>query len=377
MDKNSVESIIAAVEHGYDRISHISITDISGPALETLATAMQQSLPTLQVFDLMSCDKSVPVLPETFLGGSAPILQTFALDGIPFPTFPKFILSSTHIRTLFMLDIPEFGYISPNAMAACLAALLNLEDLSIGFRSPLSRPPQITQPPHTRIVLPALTQLSFCGASEYLEDFVARIDTPFLNRLNLAFFMDLIFEIPRLRHFISRAGRLKPFDQLEARMEFYYGKIQMSVGSFELQIRCERPDRQLSSVVQIFGQQLPLLSHVEKIEIFQSPSVDIEWIDNPDMDSSLWTELFHLFIAVQSLRISEKLAPPIAAALHELTGERIMEVLPVLHSLSLEAHGASASVPEGIRSFVTSRQQSNHPVAMYLGIVMPSVVVPP
>ena len=117
--------------------------------------------------------------------------------------------------------------------------------------------------------------------------------------------------------------------------------------------------------MQIFGQQLlPLLSHVEQLEISQDCQANIEWIDNPDMDSSLWLELFHLFIAVQDLRVSEKLVPPIAAAMQELTGERAVEVLPALRSLSLEGLGATGPVQQGIRSFVASRQQSDHPVAV-------------
>jgi hypothetical protein len=363
VDEKGVENLIAAVEHGHDRIDRIFI-DINGPALEILAAAMQQPLPTLKNIWLNSRDESVAVavLPGTFLGGSAPLLETFGLDGIPFPTFPRFILSSTHIRDLHILDIPHSAYISPNAMVACLAALPNLEVLGFGFQSPLSRPPQITPPPRTRMVLPALTHLSFRGVSEYFEDFVAQIDTALLNELNVTFFMDLIFEIPQLRHFIGRAHRLEPFNQ--ARMDFNDGNINICVGLFDLGILCERPDWQLSSIVQIFGQQLPLLSHVEQLEISQYRQENIEWIDNPDMDSSLWLELFHLFIAVQSLYVSVKLLAPVAATLQELTEERTMEVLPALHSLFLEELEPSGPVPEGIKSFVAARQLSDHHVAI-------------
>src|SRR6266850_2222614 len=369
--EKGVENIIAAVEHGHDRISHISINGINGSALGKLATAMRQPLPTLRTFFFgpSGDSESVPVLPETFLGGSAPHLEAFILHGIPFPTFPKFILSSTHIRSLFITDIPHSGYISPNAMVACLAALPNLEFLYIGFRSPLSRSPQITPPPRTRIVLPALTRLCFWGVSEYFEDFVAQIDTPLLNDLDITFFMDLIFEIPRLRHFVGRAERLKPFDQ--AVMEFSDRAIWISdtdgfLYRFRLEIRCERPDWQLSSMVQIFGQQLPLLSHVEQLEIFQPSYAHMQWIDNPDMDSSLWLELFHLFIALQSLYVSAKLVAPVAAALQELTEGRTMEVLRALHSLFLEELEPSGPVPEGIKSFVAARQLSGHHVAVQM-----------
>jgi hypothetical protein len=361
IDEKSVENVIAAVELGHDRVLHISIDNIKGSALEKLATAMQQPLPALTSFSLISYDwQSVPVLSETFLG-SAPRLKLFILQGVPFPTFPQYILSYTHICYLRILDIPDSGYISPNAMVACLAALPNLEFLHIGFRSPISRPPQITPPPRIRIVLPALTELLFIGVSEYLEDFVARIDTPLLDTFDITFFMDLNFEIPQLGHFIRRAGRLEPLDQ--ARMTFDDDVINVEVSPrFWLQIRCEfeRPDWQLSLMVQIFGQ---LLSHVEQLEICQSSLDGVDWTD-PDMDSSPWLELFHLFIALQRLYVSEELVTPVAAALQELTEGGTMGVLPALQSLFLQGPEPSGPVPEGVQSFVAARQLSDHHIAV-------------
>jgi hypothetical protein len=176
------DSIIAALEHGHDRISQISIDDIEGRALGELAAAIQQPFPALKCCCIRSYDKSALVLPETFLGGSAPVLEHLELYGVPFPAFPQFISSSTHLRHLSILNIPDSGYISPDAMAACLAALPNLQYLSIEFQSPLSHPSHITPPPRTRIVLPALTDFVFQGASEYFDDFVAQIDAPLLTQ---------------------------------------------------------------------------------------------------------------------------------------------------------------------------------------------------
>jgi hypothetical protein len=73
-------------------------------------------------------------------------------------------------------------------------------------------------------------------------------------------------------------------------MMFFEGAIWIGDGipcQFTFEIRCERPDWQLSSIVQIFGQQLPLLSHVEQLEITQHRQSNIEWTDDPDLDPSL------------------------------------------------------------------------------------------
>jgi hypothetical protein len=327
---------------------------------------MQQPLPILQGFGLKSNDESVPVpvLSETFLGGYAPSLEFIGLYGIPFPTLPKLMLSGAQIVGLVLFDIPNSGYISPDVMATCLGELPNLNYLFIRFQSPIFHPFQ-TARSCARAVLSALTDFAFYGISEYFEALVAQIDTPLLNDLTVSFFVEPTFYIPQLRHFIGRAERFKPFNP--ARMECSDGAIGITCGfprRFELRIRCERPDWKLSSMTQILGQQLPLLSHVEELEIFQSPHANIEWMDNPDMNPSLWLDLFHLFIALQSLYISEKLVPTVAAALQELTGGRTMEVLPALHGLFLEGIQPCGHMEEGIKSFINSRELSGHPVTL-------------
>ena len=364
VDEDGVKNLIAALKC-HDRTSEIHIIDIRGPVLEKLVTVLHEPFPVLTHFILSSTDESVPVLPETFLGGSAPRLQSLQLIGIPFPSFPKFILCFPLIVDLHLSEIPNSGYISPEVMATCLAALPNLGFLSIGFRSPPSRLLRLSPPHLTRAALPALYGLDFSGVSEYFEDFVARIDTPRLTRLRVAFFMDLIFDIPRLRNFIDRTEGLKPFIQA-AILRFSGKTIKMILGSptrFELKIRCERPDWQLSSMTQIFNQQLPLLSLVEQLEISQSSS-GLEWKYDPDMDSSQWLELFRLFVAARSLYVSGRLVSPVTRALQDLTGQMATEVLPVLQALFLKGFQSSGPVHEAMKSFITARQLSHQPVVI-------------
>jgi len=79
-----------------------------------------QSLRTLR----LSCRaevRDVPVITDTFLGGSAPRLQVIELCHIPFPTLPKLLLSANDLVRLSLEDIKRAGYISPDVMATCLA----------------------------------------------------------------------------------------------------------------------------------------------------------------------------------------------------------------------------------------------------------------
>jgi len=82
----------------------------------------------------------------------------------------------------------------------------------------------------------------------------------------------------------------------------------ISLGSqaqFIMEVKCKRLDWQLSSMMQIFSQQLPLLSHIEQLKLREGiQSKDKRWKDVLDMEPSLWLELFHLFIAMQSSKFS-------------------------------------------------------------------------
>jgi hypothetical protein len=83
------------------------------------------------------------------------------------------------------------------------------------------------------------------------------------------------------------------------------------------------------------------------------------------MDPSQWLELFHPFIAVRNLYVAKQFVSFVTAALRELTGERTMEVLPVMNNLFLEGFKASGLVRQAIRPIVSARQLSNHPIVIH------------
>ena len=104
---------------------------------------------------------------------------------------------------------------------------------------------------------------------------------------------------------------------------------------------------------------------MEQLKLREFPSNPLEgfeWMDNPDMDSAQWLELFRLFVAAQSLYISERLVSPVARALQDPTGQTATEVLPVLRALFLEGLQPSGSIHEAMKSFDTARQLSHQSV---------------
>ena len=196
--RSSIGNVVAAMKHT-DRVCFINL-GIEGSELERIAKAVQKPFPVLTHLEIRSINRTAPALPAGFLGESAPCLQKIHLQGIPFPALPTLLLSASDLVTLELDKIPPTGYISPKAMVVGLTALHKLEIFVIQFQSasPRSGRIHLSRPPTTRTVLPALTSFQFRGASEYLEDLVARIDTPKLNQITIYFLNQLVdFQVHR------------------------------------------------------------------------------------------------------------------------------------------------------------------------------------
>ncbi|KAH9971467.1 hypothetical protein BGW80DRAFT_442004 [Lactifluus volemus] len=363
IDPQAEDNIIAALEHR-NRVSSISLSWISMP-LENLVAVMEEPFPELESLYLHK-EGTVPVLPNTFLGGSAPRLRSLHLEGIPFPTLPQFLLTSNDLVDLSLLWIPHSGYILPETMATCISALISLTKLSIGFESPASRPNPTNRrpPPLTRAVLPALTNFDFHGVSEYLEDLMAQIDAPLLHRVEILFFNQLVFTfgIQQVPRFIGYAPALMPFYSA-----FIYSFVSSAgvafsprrrppIGESEFlafDISCEHVDWQVSSVAQICNQLSFVLSSIDHLSISEQG-----WRLLVGMDDTQWLELFQPFTAVRTLRIFNKIPSPV---LEGLSGGSAMQVLPALEELQLSAYRPSYhdKLP-----FVVARQRSDHPLVV-------------
>jgi len=357
--EETLHNIIAALERS-DRVREIDLWPVSSSHLETLLAAMQVPFPELTLLELWSYGEVV--LPDSFLGGSAPRLRSLWLDGIPIPGLPKLLSSATHLVHLRLENIPHSGYISPEAMATALSTLTRLERLTLKFKSPLSRPDR-SSPLPTRSVPSVLTHLTFKGDSEYLEGLVAHIGAPLLNGLNITFFNDIIFRTPQLIRFICRTPMFKA--PKTARVVFgdrattvVLSSRTSGTGLLHVKIMCRELDWQVSSVQQIFTSSLPSLSMLEDLYIDKDEGLSSQSHSRDDIENSLWVELLHPFRAVENLYLSEEFALRIVPALQELDGIRVAEVLPTLQNIFLESLEPSGPVQEGIQQFVAMRQVS-------------------
>ncbi|KAI0284132.1 hypothetical protein BC826DRAFT_1057236, partial [Russula brevipes] len=134
-----LDNVIAALEHP-DRVRSITSSMFQVQNGKHRA-AMHVPFPELTDLWLWWSYGSTSVLPDSFLGGSAPRLRTLSWRAFHF----------RHYRTTFVCQRPCHLHLGCPSFGPRI--------LHLGFESPQSRPNQPSPPPQTRVVLPALTGL--------------------------------------------------------------------------------------------------------------------------------------------------------------------------------------------------------------------------
>jgi hypothetical protein len=364
------DNTIAALEHR-NRVCEIKLRRFTRLRSEELVplTLMQESFPALTKLQIelypLARNEPALVIPDSFLGGSAPRLRFLCLESITFPAFPNLLLSASNLVYLYFSGTPS-GYISLE-MVAALSALTKLEDMRISFGYPdfdsdLNDP---APPSLTRSVLPALKWLELEGDGKYLDDFVARIDVPSINYLkivfaNRPFFVGDLFHLPQ---FVGRVEKFRSFDYTRLNLSPYAMDVTLSLqrwtrgsrpGQLELSFLCDT-DGPLPSLVEACNTSLLPLSNIENFYIFTRHL-------NPNSESGFntedpqWLELLRQFSAAKSLSLgSMDVVPPVAFALKQVIEEGMTVVLPAIQELSVSRSLSAGPVREAIEQFVAAR----------------------
>ena len=335
-----------------DRITDIRLKNLTIHNFKQLARMMESPFPALTYLSLRGT--GIPengrnddfVLRDVFLGGSAPSLRTFILDGITFPALSKLLLTTTQLVTLQLSSVPTLRSMSLRVVVTCLAALPNLKHLIIIHFYKFPDPDQSPLP--TRAVLPSLTSFYFHGVGGSLEDLVSQIDAPMLQTLSLT--LGGLIHLPQLLRFISRAEKLKPPTRAIFVFENwrFFLKFMPSDG-FEFATRDHKSFGLSMTMGSLCSALAPLLSHVERLDFHcnqLSPSTQ-------EFDPIQWLGLFRPFTAVQSLYVSKKVWPQVGPVLQALIGESATEAFPELRTLFLEEPSEEAK--KSIESFVAMR----------------------
>jgi hypothetical protein len=368
ISSTSVNDIVYALGHN-DRVCQINLKIADDLEWDKVLATMQVPFPALTHLELRCNVELEPVIPDTFLVGSAPRLRRLTLESIPFPGIPKLLLSLTHLVNLDLDNITDSGYISPEAMATCLSVLTNLHGLSLSLDLLDSKTPSPRRPPPvTRSILPNLTRLWLKGASDYLEDLVARIDAPRLNVLCITFLDEMYFDTPHLVQFI---GGIPRFEEPNGADIILYlvdeaAQVRLLWASDNdwkrcVDIICQESYPVISPIV-LCATCLPPLPTVEilRLRVVSDPYSTSGVLVEDDE----WLELLRPFTAVKSLYLSEELQSDLAYVLQDLVGGRTMEVLPSLQTIFLARFESLGPFQEAIEPFLAARQRSGHPIAI-------------
>jgi hypothetical protein len=363
---------IASVLKLRDRVCKVDLDCVTESKMEEICRVMEEPFPDLTDLRLGADPNAAPQLPDSFLGGSAPRLRSLILESIPFPALPNLLWSARHLVCLHFFGIPDSGYVSPEAMVTYLSMLTSLESLSLGSESYQPLPGPDSRPPHhtTRTVLSALTSFDYSGVSKYLEDFVARIDIPQLDDLQITIF-EIDFDSTQLSQFISRTPTLKARDQ--ALVEQYRGGARVEVplfsqitgpssGLFFVECPYDDFDEQLSALAWVCNSSLSLLSTVETLIICDD--LHHFQLDDEESDDE-WLELLSTFTAVKELFLSNGAVHLIAPALRH-AGRGIQEVLPTLKHIGLEVCHPSFLDHVDVEDFYDARRHSDFKIEVSL-----------
>ena len=348
---------------GLERHDRVRLVDLqaSSSSFHSWLLQMNQHFPRLEDLSLLSTttetEETSLMLPETL---QAPNLRRLSLHGICLPARLSLLPSTIALSTLYLTHIRPSCYFPPGQLATQLKGLPHLEELSIGFAisTPLpSGEEELLPAPISPVTLPTLRRLTFRGVDAYLDNLVAQINTPFLERFTLTLHFDLTFTLVNLAEFIHRTERFK---WLVARVILNKGGVTIDAGyneqqgdgksNFHVNVNCEPVDWQIDSATQVCGALGMVLSTVEDL------TVDLRDLGMPsDWESALedvpWHELLLPFIGVKRLHIGSSLTLELSQALRSDFGGLVLPELQELQ-VSLKTDDATTA----LTTFIETRE---------------------
>jgi hypothetical protein len=357
------DNVLAALEK-HDRICKVHIYEAS-EASDLLVRAMQVTFPALTDLYIFTLGYILS-FSKSFLGGSAPNLQSLSLTRIAVPALPKLLLSSPGLVHLSLFEVAHSGDVSSNAMVEFLSSLARLETLEIDFLSTRSRRARETRRPAPlkRIVFPVLRELHLHAHKEYLEQILAHMAVPPLDYVYIRFIGSTIFDISRISQWIGRTEMFEAFDQVYMLFNFSYFNVMLSsrkgaTGGKMLTLSLECIDSAWKLQYLKMGSRDRFCDPFDHCEV--GGHLPPSWAD--DMENAPWLYLVRFFTATEYIYLSQGFAVRVASALQELAGTGVTEVLPVLRRIFVEHLDASGPVQEAIGQFVTTRQMlTGHPI---------------
>ena len=304
------EGAILALKQ-YDRVHRVRLK-MPPSSLQKLIVTMDEEYPILEYLIIAHRDEddsAVLTFPETL---QAPHLRHLALIGFALPIASRLLTTAVCLITLFVAMVHPSTYFYPNTLLQWLSFMPQLETIVIDFYFPhRSRHVggQFTRTAITTpVTLPNLRCIRFYGVTAYLEALLFRLSAPRLENLQIVFFNQLMFSVPRLLHFVDTTENLR---FKTARFYFSDENVDVEVYPYEeakmyalsIIVNCCHLDWQVSSVAQIFSALSPVFSSVEHLT-FEHRKHSRSSEEHNEVYRSEWLKLLHSFRNVKTLRIA-------------------------------------------------------------------------
>jgi hypothetical protein len=343
------------------------VLEAQSSSLRMWLELMKKHFPRLRDLSLFSTtiEEMNLTLPETL---QVPDLRRLSLHGVGLPKGLSLLSSVTALSTLSLTQIRGSCCFSPRSLVTQLQDLPHLEELSIGFAisTPLpSSEGELLPVPIAPVTLPTLRRLTFRGEDVYLDNLVAQVNTPLLERLSLTFVFDTTFTLVNLTEFIHRT---KGFGCPISRVVFKKDGVSIDaghsekrdVGRLSLHVNCEPLDWQIDSASQVCIALGKVIFDVEDLtldlDVDGTPS---DW-KNP-LDNSVWHELLLPFIGAKKLHIGSSLTLELSQALESVAGWLVSELLPELQELEVQLENDDQT-KTAFSAFVETRESVGRPI---------------
>ena len=354
IDFDSIPVDVIAVPKNTD-VRYFKLDLAAGSQLETLARIAPKPFPMLTHLIIHVDGIHTPLLPDEFLGGSAPRLQMIYLNNIAFPALQTLLLSASDLVELQLRGTPIYQHTLPVRMATCLAELPRLKTFVLQFQSRFHPHNTLVHPPPvTRPVLPALTSLEFTGPSYYLQGIVAHIDCPWLNQITISYMSSpRNFQFEQLFEFFNRT--MPPFGHVKV-----YGHSRVTFDLYHHTNRTDWHSHPATTVISCRPIMWRLFDLLIDFSVILSTVVDLKFVGKFWARNSLsgWLPFLHQLPVLQTLYVTLPHAQDLAHALISVKGEEVAQTLPCLELIGLENPASS------IEEFVAVRQLSGRPLTV-------------
>ena len=368
LTREDEEGIILALKQ-HDRVRRVRLYCAS-TVLQKLIVAMDEEYPILEYL-YIACsardqDSTVLRFPETL---QAPHLRHFSLRGFALPVGSPLLTTAVGVVTLHLVMIHPSTYFHPNTLIQWISLMPHLETLIIYFKFSIPNRDverQLTHAPNIApITLPNLHLISFRGVSSYLEELVHRITTPRLEKLDIEFFNQLSYSVPRLLQFIDAAENLR-FGKAVLTFSdkgvgaMVYPNGGTKVHALSILVKCRHPDWQASSMAQILNSLNQMCSVVEYL-VFRHNVHKESSEEHNEVDRTEWRKLLRPFSNVKTLQVQRELFKDLSHCLQLEDGELPFELLPELQELTCIG---SRNTDDAFSSFIDTRRNAGRPVTL-------------